>query len=631
MRNHYPLWKYLLLIVLIVLGLLYAAPNLYGEDFAVQVSAKTNTKIQSDALSSVTEVLQADNIPYLSATQDGKKLLIRFPTADAQLRAKSIIQNTLGDNYIVAFNLATRTPRWLEDLGAMPMKYGLDLRGGVHFLLDVDVEGLIQDRETGDMRSISQSLRKANIRYAGMNRIKPNGIVLRFRDPNDLKQAVAVVDENFPDYSWNMINNTQLKGVMQAQELTKLRNYAVEQIMTILTNRVNELGVSDAVVQRQGVSQISVDLPGVQDTTRAQDLIGKTATLKFQLVDAGNDAQAAKSSGNVPPTDQLYEYQDQPILLKKQVIARGSQITFANAGFDQNGSPAVNIRLGSGVMEFNRITGANVGQPMAVVYVETKVTKQKIDGKEVSIRTQDEQIINVATIQSALGNNFQIMGLDSTETAANLALLLRSGALAAPVNIIQSRTVGPSLGKANIRRGVESIIIGSAAVFLFMIFYYGWFGVIADLALILNIVLIVAVLSILGGTLTLPGIAGIVLTVGMAVDANVLINERVREELRRGMGIQASIFEGYARAFITIVDAHVTTLIVVVILFALGGSSSVKGFAITTIIGIICSMLTAIFFTRAIVNLIYGRKNVKRISIGISAKYYLENREQKIE
>jgi preprotein translocase subunit SecD len=467
---------------------------------------------------------------------------------------------------------------------------------------------------------MGSELRSNNIRYAGLQFQKPGNIVIQFRDIENLNQAYNSLPNQYRDYTFTKNTDAgrfELIATLNQTAIANIANYAVDQNMAILTKRVNELGVSEAVVQRQGQNEISIDLPGVQDTARAKEILGKTATLKWQLVDTDNDAAAAASTGITPLGDKLYFYENQPILIKNQVILRGDSITYATASMGENGRPAVNIRLGGGgENQFARVTAENVGKPLSVIYVETNPQTQVINGKTVTTRKQTERVINVATIQSALTNNFEITGLSSAKYAQDLALLLRSGALTAPVAIIQERTVGPSLGAANIQKGVMSLIIGTALVVLFMILYYRLFGLIADLALVLNLVFIVAILSLLGATLTLPGIAGIVLTVGMAVDANVLIFERIREELRLGMSPQASIHTGYERAFVTIVDANVTTLIVALILFALG-SGSVKNFAITLTIGILTSMVTANFFTRAIVNLIYGGRSVKWLSIGI--------------
>jgi preprotein translocase subunit SecD len=546
---------------------------------------------------------------------------VRFVDPDTQLKASDVLKAALGNDYVIALNLAPRTPKWLQRFGAMPMKLGLDLRGGVHFLIAVDTNNIVKTRQEGDMRNISDQLRSQMIRYANIaiSSTTPNSIAIQFRDTENLNKAKDYLTSQLPDYLFTTAKENgglQLIGTLTQPALIKMNDYALDQTISILNNRINELGVSEAAVQRQGSNQVSVDLPGIQDTARAKDLIGKTATLRFQLVDVQHDIQAA-TAGNVPFGSRLYQYSGQSILLLNQVILRGSSITYATAAVGQNGRPTVQVTLGGGGENlFQQATAANIGKPLAVVYVETVAQPQMIDGKLVTQQQQIEKVISVATIQSALGNNFEITNLDSMQYAQNLALLLRSGSLVAPVQFIQERTIGPSLGKANIQMGVLSVEIGTALVVLFMAFYYRLFGLVADLALVLNIIFIIAILSVLGATLTLPGIAAIVLTVGMAVDANVLINERIREELRNGASPQASIQTGYARAFSTIVDANVTTLIVALILFALG-SGSVKGFAVTLIIGLLTSIVTAIFFTRGVINLIYGGRTVKSLSIGI--------------
>lgn len=615
MQTQYPIWKYVTFIIVILLGLIYAAPNLFGDDPAVQISSPNTSTLPEDLTRKVRETLNDSGLRFLSINEEGDNLLVRFTNPDIQLKARDILKGALGDQYVVALNLAPRTPKFLQAFGAQPMKLGLDLRGGVHFLLRVDVDAVEKARLEGETHNLSNELRQAKIHYTSVTMDTPQSIMIQFSDEKMLDEAYSSLPRKFMDLliTKQKSNGYVLKAALTDDAINKITDYAVEQNMTILNNRVNELGVSEAVVQRQGRDQISVDLPGIQDTARAKDLLGKTATLKFQIVDTEHDP-----SGSVPLGSKLYEYEGKPILLKSQVVLNGSSITYATASFGEDGRPNVQVRLGGGGETlFHRVTADNVGKPLAVVYVETKTDDKLIDGKLVPVRHQVEKLINVATIQSALGNNFQITGLSSEKYAENLALLLRSGALTAPVDVVQERTVGPSLGAANIEKGVLSLAVGSFLVFFFMIIYYRKFGFFADLALLLNVVFIIAILSVLGGTLTLPGMAGIVLTVGMSVDANVLINERIREEIRNGMSPLASIRAGYDRAFSTIVDANVTTLIVAVVLFALG-SGSVKSFAVTLTIGLATSMVTAIYFTRMLVNFFYSnKKQVKRLSIGI--------------
>lgn len=615
MQTKYSVWKYLVFIIAIVIGIVYALPNIFGEDYAVQISLPNATTLPADLKNQVQTTLAKANLPYLSIKEDNDNLLVRLKNPDIQIKARDHLKGALSDQYVIALNLAPRTPKFFQLLGADPMKLGLDLQGGVNFLLHVDVDAIIKTRLEGETHSISNELRQEKIHYSSIVMNTPKSIFIQFSDEAALNKAYATLPRKFPDFliTPQKDNGYALQATLTEDAINKITDYAVEQNMTILNNRVNELGIAEAVVQRQGRDQISVDLPGIQDTARAKDLLGKTATLKFQLVDTEHDP-----SGAVPLGSKLYQYEGRPFLLKNQTILNGSSITYATASFGEDGRPNVQVRLGGGGESlFHRVTADNIGKPLAVVYVETKVDQKMVNGKTVPVRHQIEKLINVATIQSALGNNFQITGLESEKYADNLALLLRSGALTAPVDIAQERTVGPSLGAANIEKGLMSLAVGSCLVFLFMILYYRTFGLFADIALLLNVVFIIAILSLLGGTLTLPGIAGIVLTVGMSVDANVLINERIREELRNGLSPLASIRAGYDKAFSTIVDANVTTLIVAVVLFALG-SGSVKSFAVTLTIGLATSMVTAIYFTRMLVNIFYAnKKQVKRLSIGI--------------
>lgn len=621
--NRYPLWRYLLIIILVVFGVIYALPNVFGEDPAIQVSTQSGANLSADISQKIADGLKKQNLSYLSIQQQSpQNILVRFPDTETQLKAQDVIQATLGSNYVVALNLAPRTPEWLRAIGAKPMKLGLDLRGGIHFLLKVDVAAMLKERASGDVRGMGQLLREQNVRYAGIRATK-KGLTIAFRKASERDAALPVLKKRFPNYTYTETTENGrpvLTAILTAEDLVKLEQYAVEQNLNTMRNRVNALGIGEPVIQQQGKDQISVDLPGIQDTARAKNIIGKVATIRLQLQDTKHDAVTAKQSGIIPFGDTLYTFEGHPVLLKNQVVLRGTSITDATPGIDENGRPKVDIRLsGGGVSFFNKVTAANIGKPMATVYIETKTTKQIVDGKVVTKARQTERIINIATIQSALGTNFQITGLESMASAKNLALLLRSGAYTAPVTFVQEQVVGPSLGKKNIEMGVLSTEVGSLLVILFMVIYYRLFGLVADFALIMNVVFVVAIMSILGATLTLPGIAGIVLTVGMAVDANVLINERIREELRNGMSPQAAIHSGYDRAFSTIVDANVTTLIVALVLYALG-TGSVQGFAVTLSIGLLTSMVTAIFFTRAIVNLIYGGRSVKKLSIGIKVK-----------
>lgn len=620
--NRYPLWRYILIVVLIILGVLYALPNIYGADPAIQISPKNAAALSPQVESKVEQTLAQQNLPYLKINQQQNALLIRFKNTTIQLRAQDVLRAVLGDDYSIAPNIAPRTPHWLQAIGAKQMRKGLDLQGGIHFLLAVDTKALIKQQVSSDMHSIGSALREAGVRYSGLTANGKQGIEVDFRAGTTLDDALALLNKDFPSYLWQDHDDgstPNIEGQLSQPALVKLQKYAVEQNMTILRNRVNELGVSEPVVVQQGATNISVDLPGIQDSARAKELIGKVATIQLHMVDVQHDAEQAVQTGVVPFGSKLYKDEnDQPVLLKNQIVLKGSSIVSASAQIGENGKPIVAIRLGgSGITLFNRITSQNIGKPMATVLVETKMESHLVDGKVVTTPKQIEKVINVATIQSALGNSFQIENLQSLEYARNLSLLLRSGAYTAPVDFVQERIVGPTLGEANIEKGKLSTFVGTLLIVIFMAIYYRAFGLFADVALILNLVFIVAILSIIGATLTLPGIAAIVLTLGMAVDANVLINERIREELRLGMSPQAAISAGYGRAFMTIVDSNVTTLIVAVVLVTIS-SSSVKGFAVNLIIGLLTSMITAIFFTRGIVNLVYGtRKNLKKLSIGI--------------
>ncbi len=624
MLNKYPLWKNLLLIVLICLGFIYAAPNIFGEDPAVQVSGVPGVEISDQLLSQIDNTLQTNHLNYKSAVIDKRNILVRFNDTDTQLKASDILKASLGDNYTVALNLAPATPSWLIALGAQPMKLGLDLRGGVHFLLDVDIDSVVGHRQEGNISNITSSLHDNLIRYADIELGKDNIITLTFRDENNLEAAQSLINRDYQDLvvnKNNVPNTYQLYAQLSPAALQKIDQYTIDQTMTTLRNRVNELGVSEAVVQQQGLDRVSVDLPGIQDTAHAKEILGGTATLEFHMVDQDHDAHTAAASGIPPAGSKLYTWNDEgrsePILLKDQIILTGNSITDATATFDENGRPSVDINLGGGGENlFSRVTRENIGKLMSVVFVESKIQSQLINGKVVKTTHKNERIISVATIQNALGAHFQITGLTNEQESQNLALLLRAGALPAAIDYEEERTVGPSLGQENIHKGILSVEVGMLLVGLFMAVYYRLFGVIADVALTLNLVLLVALLSILGATLTLPGIAGIVLTVGMAVDANVLIFERIREELRNGLTPQASIHAGYERALVTIVDANVTSLIVAMVLFGIG-TDAVKGFAVTLTLGLLTSMFSAIMVTRALINAIYGGRAVKGLSIGI--------------
>lgn len=616
--NRYPLWKNLLLIILVVLGILYAAPNLFGDTPAVQISATDDAPINQSLVQQITSSLATHQLKANNIEVNPKNILLRFPTTDQQLAAKDLLKNTLGDNYTAALNLAPATPAWLRSLGAHPMKLGLDLRGGIHFTLDVDMDGVMAQRTQGLQRNIMDSLRDENIRYSNIISKGPNNLLIQFRDKDNFQHGLNFLRTRFQELQLtpkDSSQNYQIFAQITPNALDTIRQNVIDQTMTTLRNRVNELGISEATVQQAGSNRITIEMPGVLDTAHAKQILGGTATLELHMVDTEHDPRLAATEGDSLGS-KIYMFDALPVLLKNQVILSGNSITNAQASFDENGRPAVDITLGGGGEAlFHQTTAMNIGKPMAIVYIESKVRDDIKNGVPTKVRTRDEKVISVATIRSALNNNFQITGLRNVEEAQNLALLLRAGALPATVSIVEEKTLGPKLGMENIKKGILSVEIAMLIVIVFMAFYYGIFGLIADLALVINMVLLVALLSLLGMTLTLPGIAGIVLTVGMAVDANVLIFERIREELRNGTSPQASINAGYERAFTTIVDANVTTLIVALVLFGVG-TGAVKGFAVTLSIGILTSMISAIAITRALVNYIYGCRH-KKLSIGI--------------
>jgi preprotein translocase subunit SecD len=619
MKKTYSIKHYLTIVLLSLFGLLYSLPNLYGNQPAVQIQAD-QTVATAQWQQKVGWILTQNKQPFQSIEQKGKGLLVTFKNTENQIAAHDLLMKSLLNNTLrptIALTLIPKTPKWLQAIHAVPMKLGLDLQGGVHLLEQVDTDSVIQARAKGDILSMKKNLRKKHINYSHIKASTNNTWHIFFSNSKKRNEAMDALQYAFADWSIKAKGNTAIILMMKTEAIKKMTDYVLEQTIGILNKRVNELGVSEATVQRQGNNAISVDLPGIQDTARAKALIGKTATLYMVMEDQTHDLEKAVRTGNIPFGSKLYyDESGRPILLKTQKILTGKSITYASAVI-RDGRPAVNIHLGGGGESlFYQTTAKNVGKRMAVVYVETRVQPKK-KSTDKTTYSQHERVISVATIQSSLGNNFDILSLPSFEYAQNLSLLLRSGALVAPVHVVEEMTVGPSLGQANIHRGILSMEVGSLLVIFFMCLYYRLFGLVANLALTLNVLLIVAALSLIGATLTLPGIAGVVLTVGMAVDANVLINERIREELRAGMSPLHAIHAGYERAFSTIVDANVTTLIVALILFGLG-SGSVKGFAITLTIGLLASMITSIFFTRAIIQLIYrDDQKVKNLSIGI--------------
>jgi len=624
--NRYSLWRYLLIIIILVIGVIYALPNLYGEDPSIQISPQRDAKLGSEVEQTIENVLNESSIQLKRMERDDKAIIIRFSDTESQLSAQYAIDKAIrdafgNDAYTVAMNLAPATPDWLRDLYAAPMKLGLDLRGGIHFLMEVDMKTAIKKRENQYVSDFKDDLRKEKLRYLPpIERSPAGGVIVKFREEDTRDKANEYLRKSYPDLTFTKVETGDrfaLRGYFGIQQLRAVRDDAVRQNITTLRNRVNQLGVAEPLIQRQGPERIVVQLPGVQDSAKAKEILSATASLEFRMLNETRSVDDALR-GRVPRDSEiLYERNGRPQLLKKDVIVTGDHIVNANSGIDENGFPQVNIVLdGKGGSKMSASSKRNIKKMMATVFIEYKTDYVEEDGKLVAQPPRKvEEVINVARIQTTLGNRFRITGIDSASEAHNLALLLRAGALTAPIQIVEERTIGPSLGQENIELGMLSIQIGMGMVLLFMLVYYKLFGLVANVALVTNLVLIVAVMSLIpGATLTLPGIAGIVLTVGMAVDANVLIFERIREELRSGSSPQKAIHNGYDKALSTIADANVTTLVAAIILFAVG-TGPIKGFAVTLSIGILTSMFTAIMGSRAIINLVYGGKNVKTLSI----------------
>jgi len=607
-QNQYPLWRYLLVLAISVLGALYALPNLYGFDPAVQISARRAAPVDAAFEKNLADALNKAGISPKSSELSDNRLLIRFKDDAARAAGMTALQAAIdAKQYLVALNLAPATPAWLRAMGGKPMYMGLDLRGGVHFLMQVDVDEVRKQTEERFITELRGAFREKKIRFRAVSHAPSGGVDVTFLNAEAKAAGVDLIGKDFPDLlltDGGDVADFPIRLAPKPAFVSEARKTAIKQNLTTLRNRINEFGVAEPVIQQQGDSRIVVQLPGVEDTAEAKKLIGATATLEFRMVDEAGDLKAA-AEGKVPAGSKLFQRRTgEPILLKRRVMLTGDSIVDASSGVEQqNGEPAVFITLdGKGARSFARSTREEIGHPMAVVFIE------QVEGRRV------EEVINVATIRDELGKRFQITGLDSGDEARDLALLLRAGALAAPMEIIEERTVGPSLGQANIDRGFMSCVVGFIAVCIYMLVYYRMFGLIANIGLALNVVLLIALLSLLQATLTLPGIAGILLTVGMAVDANVLINERIREEMRRGMTPQASIHAGYERAFATILDSNVTSLIAAVVLFSFG-SGPVKGFAVSLSLGILTSMFTAVTCTRAMVNLMFGRRRLKSLSV----------------
>lgn len=624
MLNRYPLWKNLLILAVIGLAFVFAMPNLYAPDPAVQISGESSAmELDQSVLNRATKALEAEGIEHFGETVNPKNALIRLKSTDDQLPAKRTIQRALGDSFVVALNMASTTPEWLRNLGAGPMKLGLDLSGGVHFLMEVDTASAIAKRQESSLVEFKSKLREERIRYVSVEFTDAGAIEGVFRSAEDRDAAAAIFRKEFQDLTRESTDNEDgtfaVKATFSETAIREIENYAVQQNLTTLRNRVNELGVSEPIVQRQGRNRIVVELPGVQDTAEAKRVIGKTANLEFRLEAKPSDLVTNKESFEFRSEMDQRRFGNAD--LERALIISGDHVSGAQSSFDpETNQPQVNINLDSaGGTKMHRATRSNVGRRMGVLFIEYKTRLDRSTnaaGEEVVTPRQivEKKVISLATIQSALGVQFRITGLDNVAEASELALLLRSGALAAPMYFVEERTIGPSLGAENIAVGVLSVQIAFALVLIFMLAYYKVFGLAANIALAVNVVLLAACMSMLGATLTLPGIAGIVLTVGMAVDANVLIFSRIKEELNNGLPTQSAINAGYERAFTTILDANITTLIVAVILYAIG-TGPVKGFAVTLSLGILTSMFTAIMVSRMIANFIYGGRNVKKVWI----------------
>ncbi|MCR5537321.1 MAG: protein translocase subunit SecD [Succinivibrio sp.] len=624
MLNKFPLWKNLMVFFIVAVGFFYALPNLYGEDPALQISGTKGLEVDAQMQDKIKSLLEAKNLTG-DYTLENEQLLIRFNSTEQQLQARELVTQALGDNYIVALNLAPATPAWMRSLGMHPLKLGLDLRGGVHFLMEVDMDEAMKKMRTQLVSDFRTELRNKDLRLSGA-KAEGDHVVVSFRDAATRDAAMEALKKTHQDFTFQAFDRDdhfEILAQMTQQKLSEVRTQAVDQNINIIRNRVNELGVAEPLVQRQGADRVVVELPGIQDTARAKEILGATATLEFRLVDSTADVSAAAQGHSPAGTDILHDAKGYPVVVQKQVILTGDHIVDANSSTDENGRPQVNISLDSqGGSIMSNFTKDNVGKPMCTNFIEYKVIPNedpnapKPGDKDYKPKFKKvEQVINVATIQTRLGSSFRITGLDSVKEAHNLALLLRAGALIAPIQIVEERTIGPSLGQQNIDNGLAAMLYGLIFLVIFMVIYYKGFGLIADLALVFNLVLLVGVMSLIpGATMTLPGIAGIVLTLGMAVDANVLIYERIREELRAGRGVQLAINEGYGRAFVTIADSNITTFITALILFMVG-TGSVKGFALVLMIGLASSVFTAVTASRAVVNLIWGGRNLKNLSI----------------
>ncbi len=623
----YPLWKYILILVVCAMGVLYAFPNLYGEDPGIQMRGSRGLTIERSLTGDIEKALSENDLGVLAIRYVDNSINVQFVDNDTQLRAREVLNSAFGKDHTIALTLLPAAPSWLTDLGLSPMNLGLDLRGGVHFLLEVDIQSAVEKARARGLLDIKTQLRKSGVRYKSVKINDAGQIAIILRQAGQLDLARRTIAKNLNEFNVLPVQGELDRFLVELLpgEVENIKTFAVQQNMIALRNRIDQLGVAEPIVQQQGDNRIVIQLPGVQDPARAKLILGRAATLEMRMVDEKRNSSAI-SSGVAPPGSSLYKHRDgRSILLKDELIYSGDNIVDAQASIDtENGGPIVNITLDAkGARTNQRVTGDNIGNRMAVVYLET-ITETRKDadgnvmfndkGEPLRLTRKIQEVITAPVIRDQLGKRFQISGLDGINEARDLSLMLRAGALAAPVEIIEERTIGPSLGKDNIAQGFKSVMVGLALVLAFMVFYYRIFGLVANVALVLNLVLLVAVLSMLQATLSLPGVAGIVLTVGMAVDANVLIFERIREELRNGVSAQKAIDQGYARAFSTIMDANITTLIAAVVLFAFG-TGPIKGFAVTLSIGILTSMFTAIVVSRGIIYQIYGRRKVDKIAI----------------
>ena len=615
MENRFPAWKNALILIVLVIGIIYALPNLFGNDPSVQLASSATTKLQQKHADLIKSTLDTAGLETKNFEFENHKVLVRFNDTETQLKAAELLREKIGDDVTVALNLAPATPAWLRGFGASPMYLGLDLRGGVHFLLEVDMDAAVEQAENRYVLDVRAGLRSEKIRYQSVSK-KDGFIRVKLKNAEDRLATFDVLNRDFRSLTVKDLEAThELLLKISEKEQKEIEKFALDQNMTTLRNRVNEIGVAEPVIQQQGDNRIVVQLPGVQDTARAKEILGKTATLEYRLVDVENDVQKALKGRSPIGSRLYYEVNGNPVLLDRRVIVTGGEIVDAGYTMDQDNRPAVSITLnGKGAKKMGKVTQKSIGRPMAVVFIESKYKTRTVNGQKERYKEKVEKVISIATIRDAFSKRFQTTGLDSAEEAQTLSLLLRAGALAAPVDIIEERTVGPSLGKDNIEKGLMSVMVGFVFVLVFMLVYYRLFGFIANLALAFNLIVIVAVLSMIQATLTLPGIAGIVLTVGMAVDANVLIFERIKEEIKAQNTPQSSIFTGYEKAFTTIFDANITTLLVALVLFGFG-TGPIKGFAVTLSVGILTSMFTSILGTRMIINWVYGNRRVEKLSI----------------